>query len=695
MPQVRLERGSVLLISGERYVLLRIFDDGSISFENCATGRFLSISRDDLVGRILAGDGCVEGDPLTADVHGSWQPGTAVSVPTLSLSTAQKRAWERKLAYVKAIVRGGGLQLPVPVRKVVIQQVAARIGDSTPPSMVSLWRMTKKYVASGGQDSALLVIKKKTRASRIDSQEEARIWASLRKHFFVRNGRDLKWAYEQYKAGRAALSDKTEGREVSFSTFRRVAERVSGYERDRARLGDVAARNKWRHSSGGTYATRPLARVALDHTVLDIYVLDDVRGVVMGRPVVTMLMDEFSGYILSVYISFEGESLSRVAETIRLALTPKLAITNELGLTNEWLTPGMWETLVVDNALAHHSEQFGQIAAELGCDWEFGPVFMPWFKGVVERGIGRLNSILPREGRPEKGSGPGKVDPKASARMTFSDLIRCIVKWSVDVYPLSTSERNLVCPLDRITEGLKSSPAPIYVTNLDGLDIITGQEKTVRVRHYGIEIFHLSYRSPELAALAYRQQQPVFRVKVRLNRENLRSIWVRDEANATWIQVPCFQATYAEGLSLIQHTRIRKHLKERRVLSGQEDAYLKAKAELAAMFDSALHKGRSLRKAAEAARLMGVSSTQVVADAAPPQNDAPAVRQEDTDAFSLLDEQGLHGTQSDDSPYSRPPSWKAPETPEEVIDLPYREVLDLSEPIPTFEPINPEREHDV
>ncbi|MDH1181972.1 Mu transposase C-terminal domain-containing protein [Achromobacter mucicolens] len=695
MPQIRLERGSVLLISGERYVLLRVFDDGAISFENCSTGRFLSISRDDLVEKILVGDVCLEGGSVTAHVHGCWQAGTAVSVPTLSLSTAQKRAWERKLAYVKAIVRGGGLQLPVPVRKVMIQQIAERIGDSAPPSMVSVWRMTKRYLASGGQDAALLVIKRKTRTSRIDSQEEARIWASLHKHFFVRNGRDLKWAYEQYKAARIALGDKHEGRGVSLSTFRRVAERVSGYERDRARLGDVAARNKWRHSSGGTYATRPLARVALDHTVLDIYVLDDDRGVVVGRPVVTMLMDEFSGYILSVYISFEGESLSRVAETIRLALTPKSAITNELGLTNDWLTPGMWETLVVDNALAHHSEQFGQIAAELGCDWEFGPVFMPWFKGVVERGIGRLNSMLPREGRPEKGSGPGRVDPKASARMTFSDLVRCIVKWSVDVYPLSTSERNLVCPLDRLTEGLKTSPAPIYVTNLDGLDIITGQEKTVRVRHYGIEMFHLSYRSPELAALARRQQQPVFQAKVRLNRENLRSIWVHDEENATWIQVPCFQATYAEGLSLIQHTRIRKHLKERRVLSGQEDAYLKAKAELTAMFDSALHKGRSLRKAANAARLMGLSSRQIVANAASPEHKVTASSQQDTNAFSLLDDDGLHGAQDDESSYSRAASWTVPDTAEEAIDLPWREVLDLSEPIPTFDPINPEREHDV
>ena len=69
MPQIRLERGSVLLISGERYVLLRVFDDGAISFENCSTGRFISISRDDLVGRILVGDVCLEGGSVTANVH--------------------------------------------------------------------------------------------------------------------------------------------------------------------------------------------------------------------------------------------------------------------------------------------------------------------------------------------------------------------------------------------------------------------------------------------------------------------------------------------------------------------------------------------------------------------------------------------------------------------------------------------------
>ena len=131
------------------------------------------------------------------------------------------------------------------------------------------------------------------------------------------------------------------------------------------------------------------------------------------------------------------------------------------------------------------------------------------------------------------------------------------------------------------------------------------------------------------------------------------------------------------------------------MLSGQEDAYLKAKAELADMFDSALHKGRSLRQAADAARVRGVSSKQVVEVAELRENEATTKRPRDADAFPLLDDDGLHGAQDDESPYSGAVSRTVPETTEEVIDLPWREVLDLNEPIPTFDPINPEREHDV
>jgi putative transposase len=205
------------------------------------------------------------------------------------------------------------------------------------------------------------------------------------------------------------------------------------------------------------------------------------------------------------------------------------------------------------------------------------------------------------------------VDPKKQACVTFSDLCACLTKWVVDVHPVTINQRRLARPLDLLLDGLKDMPPPVYVDNLNSLDIIGGIAKQLTVRHTGIEMQYLTYRSRDLANMA-REIAPSFPVNVKIDPDNLGSIWVEHPREKTWINVPATAQSYANGLTLFQHKLIRKHAKGKLSKIQATETLLRAQGELQDMWDVAVRSGRKIRgDAKKLALLDGVRSPSPIA----------------------------------------------------------------------------------
>lgn len=576
MAQYRLDRGLVIQSGSHQYAFQRAVEN-SIQFEEIETGRIKVFERDQLVADILQGFVHVLTSSLGQPrVHPNRNYSNSIedeqAVRVLGkLTDKQRGRFERRCRYVKAMRKLGVYSGNRRLVRNHLPSVAAKFNDIDPPSVSAVMLWLKKCELSGGNYLVL-----------VDKQEDARKQLSLsehhlekianllRKHYLVRQGCSVAYAYElltgepdMYLPDKGCADNRRLA--ISRSAFYRLVNRIPAYERDRARMNPAAARAKWRHAVGGVYVERPLERVEMDHTVLDLYVIDDKRGVPLGRPVITILVDAYTQYILALYIGFEGESLSRVIRAIRLALSPKGAMTTFAKTRNDWLTPGLMECLVVDNALAFQSSQLHDIANAVGFELEYGAVRQPWFKGSVERAVGSVTMMLPRQGRPEKTKG-GIATPKDSAReacIMFSDLNEALIKWAVDVHPFKINVRKMSRPIDLMTEGLKNMPAPVFVTSLDNLEFITSLSKEVTVSHTGIEFYYLNYRSIELRDLAHQQPTPSFKTTIKYDPNDLGKVWVLNPLNREWIVVPCLQQTYANGLTLYQHKLIRKQAKNR------------------------------------------------------------------------------------------------------------------------------------
>ncbi|MBN9403285.1 MAG: Mu transposase C-terminal domain-containing protein, partial [Burkholderiales bacterium] len=339
---------------------------------------------------------------------------------------------------------------------------------------------------------------------------------------------------------------------------------------------------------------------------------------------------------------------AHIAHTIRLALSPKDALMQSYGLTQTWHSPGLWETLVLDNGLEFHSQHMRTISMELCFDTEYCPVRKPWFKPVVERHMLEMARILPIPGRVKKLLGiRDDVDPKLQACVTFADLCACLIKWAVDTHPVSVNKRRLARPLDLLLEGLQNMPPPMYVDNLQSLDIVGGIAKRLTVRHTGIEMQYLTYRSRELADMA-KQIAPSFPVNVKINPDDLGSVWVEHPKERTWINVPATAQTYAKGLTLFQHKLIRQQAKERLKQINAPETLMRAQAELQDMWDVAVRSGKKIRRnAKELALLEGMRSSSPLGRHMPDELplveqivttlelSVPAASIPDFDAFSL------------------------------------------------------------
>ncbi|WEY37743.1 hypothetical protein [Paraburkholderia sp. SUR17] len=66
-----------------------------------------------------------------------------------------------------------------------------------------------------------------------------------------------------------------------------------------------------------------MERLETDHTLVDIWVIDDNLGIPLRRPTITLLVCSYSGYIIGFFISFAGEALARVIRGIKVAIQPK------------------------------------------------------------------------------------------------------------------------------------------------------------------------------------------------------------------------------------------------------------------------------------------------------------------------------------------------------------------------------------
>jgi len=192
------------------------------------------------------------------------------------------------------------------------------------------------------------------------------------------------------------------------------------------REGRKAARDRFAPVVGSLEAAWPLSLVQIDHTLVDVIVVDSVTRTPIQRPWLTLAIDVYSRCVAGFHLSLEPPSATSVALCIAHAALPKVQWLAEQKIDAEWSVHGLPARLHLDNAKEFRSEALRRGCEQYGIAIDHRPVRTPHYGGHIERLIGTMMGkvhLLPGTTFSNVHV-KGDLDPSKTATMTLDELER-------------------------------------------------------------------------------------------------------------------------------------------------------------------------------------------------------------------------------------------------------------------------------
>lgn len=408
----------------------------------------------------------------------------------------------------------------------------------------------------------------------------------------------------------------------SYSYFKGLVQGLAPYDVYRARNGQRAADIKFRAAGRGVTALRPLARAAMDHCRMDLFVVDERTGLPLGRPWLTLVIDEYSRYILGYYLGFEEPSVVSMTRALRHAMAPKEVSPD---IKCSWDAWGVIELLVVDNGMEFHARALEAGAGRFGIDVQFCPRRKPWYKGKVERFFGTLNTGLLVDMKGKTFSSvllKGDYDPVKHSVMTLSTLRRVLHMWIVEVYHQEVHSGLGMTPQKAWCEGIVRVDRYLPPSSV-AMEAAFSAACRRELTHKGIEFDSLLYNSRELGALRELHGSR-FNVEVRTCDDDLGHLVVVAPDQTTLIKVPALDVEYASGLTRWQHKVCKRFQRRLQEDDAREISLLDARQRIRALIEEDMQlASRKSRNAQQ--RFLGDGQANAVAEPTQVATKAPAV----------------------------------------------------------------------
>lgn len=458
------------------------------------------------------------------------------------------------------------------------------------PSPATVLRWKQRYIDSGKDITALVsqTHRKGNRASRY-SEEVINIVNDVIDEVYMVQERGtyqdvLDESLLRVKKENAMRPSPLRLKRPTFRFVKRLVKQINAFDRCSARYGRTAAIARFRHVNKLWVADVPLERAEIDHTLLDLIVIDDNTFMPLGRPWLTVCIDTRTRVVLGIYLGFEPPSHLTVAACLRHAFLPKDGLRALYpSIENAWCAYGVMQELVVDNGAEFHSDSLETACLSLGVEMHFSARKTPWHKGKVERFLKTLNDAVSHKTPGTTFSNileKGDYDPAKHAIVRLSKIQEIVLKWIVDVYHQRPHRTTALPPELDWKSSIDEDDIPLP-TDAGVLDAILGRKETRTLTHKGIELDCLFYNSPELADLRKRYGEK-FKVELRIDDSNIGEIIVLCPFTGDLYRVPAINPDYAAGLSRWQHRVCRSYA--RRIFDKTDwESWLQAKHDIAEM----------------------------------------------------------------------------------------------------------------
>jgi len=428
-------------VRGVQHRVLRIMK-GRVLLENTATTETREVAADDLLDLYRTGD-LIISDRIA---QGSIQPLQDRPTATLDmerLGEKGRKATVRRSKWLTALDRVRAFGSRTRLAKAV-EHLASELKELKAPSLSSLYRWHGNWLQSQ-KDPRSLMARFDRRGGRNKYRMEPEVEALIAKYAEeIYLGQRRASAGEVQRAVALAVAEENKRRipserlrEPSLRTVQSRMARLYAFDVSMARTGPRATKSKYGDSVAARLTERILEVVEIDHTPIDLWVVNE-QGGLAGKPMLTLLLDRYSRCVLGLFLSLTGHGVDSVFGALRHALLPKTYLRKRYPeVQGTWPCYGRFTTLLADNGSELVGKSLESAAFDLRINFELCGSMTPNDKPHIERFFYTFNH---RFIHTLKGTSLARVSAREGeqlqndACLTLAELERVIHVWIVDVY---------------------------------------------------------------------------------------------------------------------------------------------------------------------------------------------------------------------------------------------------------------------
>lgn len=526
---------------------------------------------------------------------------------------------DRRYGFIKPL-----LDAPRRTREMVEEQArSAGVHAGT------IYRWISNYRGSE-QMSALLPNKRgfKKGGSRLLPEIDVIVTATIDDFYLNKQKRSVKKTCEEVENRCRNAGFKPPHR----NTIRNRVNELSDKDKVERRHGRKAASDAFDPAPGSfPGADFPLAYVQIDHTLLDIILVDEIGRRPIGRPWFTAAIDVYSRMLCGFYVSLDPPGALAAGLAIAHSILPKENWLMQYEIETLWSVWGIPRTIHADNAKEFRGDMLKRACREHGIDTDFRIVANPRYGGHIERFMGTVAieiHALPGT----TFSNPidrGDYDSEGKAVFTLKELEKWLAIFFIEVYHQRVHSALGMSPAQKYLQGVMGSKdrpgtgLPKRITDEHGLrlDFMPYFERTIQpygVRIDNVEYYHDALR-PFINAVDPEDPKKINKRKFTFRRDprDISRVFFYDPEHKRYMAIPYSNVTLPP-VSIWELRAAKKQLEAEGRKDIDEAALFAAMKKMRDIQDNATKQTKHIRRSNERRRIHGTSASSLLPTAPAP-----------------------------------------------------------------------------
>lgn len=344
----------------------------------------------------------------------------------------------------------------------------------------------------------------------------------------------------------------------------------------------------------------PLSVVQIDHTLVDIILVDPIERLPIGRPYITLAIDVYSRCIAGFVLSLEAPSAVSVGLCLTHIAMDKKAWLAERNIDALWPIHGKPDLIHVDNGSDFYSLALSRGCAQHGIRIEYRPPGKVHYGGIIERIIGTMMKLIHTlpgttfSNIQER----GKYPSDAKACLTLAELECWLTIAITKYYHLRLHNGIQQIPIKRYEAGLAlmrqsgKELSSIHNSKAFLIDFLPITYRTLRAD--GFRLDHIVYFNNALKPFIA-EKAKYGKFLIRRDPRDLSRIYVNLANKEVYLEVSYRNISYP-AISLFEYRLAIKRLRDAGKKQMHEAALFKAIDEIRSIVKQAESKTRSARR---------------------------------------------------------------------------------------------------